>query len=214
MAMNLSFNVGDDPDRVRANRSAFFGSMGVQESELAVPGQVHGKHIERVEHGGRYPGTDGLITRTPRVFLCVTFADCVPILLFDPVSRSIAGIHAGWRGTVLGIVPEGIRRLAGECGAIPERLRVYLGPAAGACCYEVGEDVARRFEARYVHRDVLTTVDLHGALKGQLLVAGCLEQNIEISPACTIHDLSFHSFRRDGRQSGRMMAFIGLPEQK
>ncbi|MGA9121383.1 MAG: polyphenol oxidase family protein, partial [Bacteroidota bacterium] len=190
--------------------STFFGGLGIQEDELAIPGQVHGSRIRRIDQAGRYPETDGLITATPRVFRCVTFADCVPLLLYDPVSRHAAALHAGWRGTALRIAETGVRRLVDECGADPHQLRVFMGPAAGVCCYAVGEEVSGQFDQAFVRRGSATTIDLREALKAQVLAAGCREEHLEISTACTIHDSSYHSFRRDGKRSGRMMACIGI----
>jgi len=208
--MNLSFNVGDNPETVRRNRASFFGGLGINEDELAIPRQVHGTTIRRIDRPGSYPNTDGLITASTGIFLCVTFADCVPILLFDPEKKCIGAVHAGWRGAAGEIVALGIRALAQDFDTKPRDVLAYVGPAAGACCYEIGDEVARRFDERFVHRDSGTTVDLKGVLVDQLLNEGCMRGNIETSSACTIHELQYHSYRRDGPKSGRMMACIAL----
>ncbi len=208
--MNLSFNVGDDAEQVRANRSLFFGTLGIREDELAVPRQVHGTNIVRVDAPGPVPDTDGLITSRNRIFLCISFADCIPILLFDPMTRTIGALHSGWRGTAGRIAEVGVRRMEEEFGVKADNLLAYIGPGAGACCYEVGEEVAGRLEARFVRHEPKLAADLRGAIVAQLIDAGCCPENVEASPACTIHDLRFHSFRRDGDLSGRMIACIGL----
>ncbi len=212
--MNLSFNVGDNPEMVRNNRALFFGSLGVGEEELAVPGQIHGTTVLTVDHAGHFPDTDGLITSHARLFLCITFADCVPILLFDPVSNSVGALHSGWRGTVSSISSTGIREMARQFGADAANVLAYIGPGAGPCCYEVGEEVAKKFDSRFVRRGEAITADLKGSIVDQLLHSGCRRENIEVSPACTVHQPEFHSYRRDGGRSGRMMACIGLFRRK
>jgi hypothetical protein len=211
MDMNLSFNVGDDPERVRRNRSRFFGQLGILPEELAIPGQVHGTSVREASAAGAYPETDGLVTASPRLFVCVTVADCVPILLADPVTRAVAAVHAGWRGTAGRIVEGALELLTDRYGVRPANLLAYVGPSAANCCYSVGEDVASRFPANVVSRkDGKVTVDLKETNRLQLASAGVPEGNIEISPFCTISEPSlFHSHRRDAAASGRMMAVIG-----
>ncbi len=210
LGMNLSYNVGDNPDAVRRNRDAFFGALGIVEHELAIPGQVHGNTILKVDHPGHYPDCDGLITACNRLFLCITIADCIPVLFFDPRSMSVGAVHSGWKGTVAAIAQAGIREMTAQFGASAEDILAYVGPGAGACCYEVGEEVARKFDERFVRRGSPPIVDLKGSIVDQMLKAGCKRENIEVSPACTVHEPEYHSFRRDGSSSGRMMACIGL----
>ncbi len=212
LGMNLSFHVGDREENVRRNREIFFGSLGIRTADLAIPGQVHGTTVLRVSTPGSYPGCDGLITDVPRVCLCVTVADCVPILLCDPVVPAVAAVHAGWRGTAGRILEGAVRKLESDLGVEPRRIRAYLGPAASPCCYTVGEDVAMQFERRFVRRaGAGFIVDLKRANYQQLLDVGVSVRQIEVSRACTISDSArFHSHRRDGKLSGRMIAVIGL----
>jgi polyphenol oxidase len=210
--MNLSFRVGDDPDCVRRNRERFFGSNDIPSTALAIPGQIHSSNIQVVNAPGEYPDRDALITASREVYLCVTVADCVPILLYEPVARVIAAVHAGWRGTAENILASTIARMQSEFGADGRNLLAYCGPAADVCCYVVGEEVAARFDRQFTPRNGNgTVVDLKSANRHQLLEAGVRQENIEISPACTITDsANFHSHRRDRERSGRMMAVIGL----
>lgn len=212
LGMNLSFRVGDAEENVRRNREIFFGSLGILPSELALPGQVHGAIVHRIDSPGNFLDCDALLTNAPRVFLCITVADCVPILLYDPTSKAIAAVHAGWRGTASGILARALERMSVEFSASPSRILAYLGPAASACCYVVGDEVASRFDPRFVSRtDAGPLVDLKGTNLQELLDAGVPQRQIEISPSCTISESAlFHSFRRDGDRSGRMMAVIGL----
>jgi YfiH family protein len=212
LGMNLSFHVGDREENVRRNREIFFGWLGIRIDELAIPGQVHGTNVSRIGAPGAFPDCDALITDSPRVFLCVSVADCVPVLLFEPAVHAVAAVHAGWRGTVGRILEAAVRKMERTLGAQPGRLRAYLGPAASSCCYAVGEDVAARFDSRFVRRDgARPFVDLKQANAQQLLALGVSPDHIEISPFCTISDSTlFHSYRRDGLRSGRMTAVIGL----
>lgn len=210
--MNLSFRVGDAEDNVRNNREVFFGALGIGLHELAIPDQVHGSTVVFARQAGAYPGTDGLVTTVARVFLCVTVADCVPLLMIDPVAHAVAAVHAGWRGTVAGIAAAAVERLREECAAVPDRIVAYLGPSAGICCYEVSEDLASRFDNRFVRRDdSRISVDLKMANRHQLIESGLRPEHIETSPHCTISEPAlFHSYRRDRDRSGRLMAVIGL----
>ncbi len=210
--MNLSFSVGDRSEDVTENRRRFFGGLGIEPEELAIPRQVHSAEFRRVDSPGSYPGCDALMTDRRRVFLCVTIADCLPVLLYAPEANAVAAIHAGWRGTAAGIVSAVVPAMAKEFGFRPETLSAYVGPGASACCYVVGEDVAQRFSPSFVKRDGQgLIVDLKAANVAQLQAAGVLPENIEVSPLCTVSDAAnFHSFRRDGASSGRMMAVIGI----
>jgi hypothetical protein len=146
------------------------------------------------------------------VFLCVTVADCVPILLCDPRVPAVGVVHAGWRGTASGILAAAVRRMQEEFGTDPAALLAFIGPAAGACCYEVGSEVADRFDAQFLHRHgEHALVDLKSANRTQLLGAGLQPGHIEVDPSCTIEESArFHSYRRDGNRSGRMMGVIGI----
>lgn len=212
MGMNLSYRVGDDPVNVATNRRIFFGTLGIPLERLAIPGQVHGDTVERVEVPGDYPETDGVVCRNPGIFLCVSVADCVPILLHDPRTGACGAIHAGWKGTAMGILSKAIRSLVTAYDVRAADLLAYIGPSASECCYAVGGDVARKFSPAHVFkREGRLHVDLKQANRQQLLDSGLLPQRIETCPFCTISDSTlFHSHRRDGTKSGRMMGVIGL----
>ena len=112
LGMNLSFKVGDLPEHVVRNRAIFFGGLGLSLARLAIPGQVHGAEVRRAGAPGEFPDCDALISNVPNVFLCVSTADCVPILLLDPVRRAVGAVHAGWRGTVAKIIPAAVHAMA------------------------------------------------------------------------------------------------------
>ena len=211
--LNLSFQVGDDGSRVEENRRRFFGQLGISLDRLAIPQQCHSKTVRRIYQPGSYEKCDALVTDKRDVFLTVSVADCIPMFMYAPQKNVIAAVHVGWRGCASGIISETITLLARELAVRPEDLVVYLGPSARVCCYEVGEDVANNFPARFLQRqsDAKFFLDLPGVSKSQLIENGVREDRIEENSSCTIcsPDL-FHSFRRDGARSGRMMGVIGL----
>jgi polyphenol oxidase len=183
---------------------------------------------------------DASITATPKLLLGIQTADCVPILLVDPKNRAIAAVHAGWRGTLRRIVEKTIGRMGMQFGTRPGNLLAAIGPAIGGCCYEVGTEVAAAFLSQFAQApewfDELRTgdepnplqwlnqfppghqpppknvrLDLRKANRAQLIAAGVSPQNIftnELCTACT-PDLLF-SYRKTGKESGRMMAAIGI----
>ncbi len=186
---------------------------------------------------------DASITNTPGLLLAVQTADCVPILLADPARRVVAAVHAGWRGTLRRIVMKTIGRLQMNFGTKPGDLLAALGPAIGGCCYEVGTEVAQAFSAQFARAaewfDELRTgdepnplqwlsmappghnpppkkvrLDLRAANRWQLTEAGVKPENIAVNDLCTACRTGLlFSYRREGAQSGRLMAVIGIKEK-
>jgi polyphenol oxidase len=207
--MNLSFNVGDDPERVQRNRKIFFTQAGILENDLAIPLQCHSNIVRKVNKPGEYKECDALITNVSRVALAVTVADCVPILFFDPVKKVIGAVHAGWKGTVNSIAKRAVEKMIVEYKTDPAQMLVYIGPSAGVCCYEIGKEVAIKFGNKVVPYEKKTFLDLKQENMAQLLQVGVIASNVEVSKFCTIcENRLFHSFRRDGKKSGRMLAII------
>lgn len=211
--LNLSFHVGDDHARVLENRQRFFRRLGIALDQLAIPEQCHSNTVRRVFRPGSYEKCDALVTDQGAVFLTMSVADCIPLFMYDPQKDVVAAVHVGWRGCASGIVTETIRLLAREFAVQPEHLLVYMGPSARACCYEVGDDVANDFPARFLQRKSAAKffLDLPGVSKSQLIENGVREDRIEENGTCTICTPElFHSYRRDGARSGRMIGVIGL----
>ncbi len=152
--------------RVNENRQRFFSPLGIPVDALAIPRQVHSANVARVGAAGAVAETDALVTNTPGVYLCVTVADCVPILIHDPEHRAVAAVHAGWRGSAAGILSLALKLMRSAFGTRPGDLRAYVGPAAGGCCYEVGPDVAERFPPKYL-------ADHQGSLRLDLKAFQC-----------------------------------------
>lgn len=212
LGMNLSYNVGDDPANVDANRKRFFGSLQISTDRLAFPRQVHSSTVRRADAPGSYDATDGLLTDRKNLWLVVSVADCTPVFVFDRQQNVVAAFHAGWRGSAAGIVGRGVQTMKAEYGSHPSDLYAFIGPSAGSCCYEVGAEVAERFDDSIVlKRNGSFYVDLKKENRRQLVESEIPENQIETSEHCTIcGDTLFHSYRRERERSGRMMGVIGL----
>jgi YfiH family protein len=155
---------------------------------------------------------DALLSDQAGVRVGVKTADCVPILLVDPSTPAVAAIHAGWRGSADNIAAAAVRRMAARWNTRPENLRAAIGPAIGVCCYEVGPEVARRFEAwvpETANAQHPVHLDLPAINKAQLRAEGVTD--IWKSGECTFcMAKKFFSFRREREDAGRMVSFIGL----
>jgi hypothetical protein len=163
---------------------------------------------------------DALVTAQRGIALGVATADCVPLVVIDPEARALAVVHAGWRGTLAGVLSATIRTMRDQLGARPEMMRVGAGPAAGACCYEVGPEVFEPFTRerpalaeRVVSqvRDGKALLDLVEANRLEAIEEGVDPDHFGSAGICTIcrPDLC-HSYRRDGAAAGRMWLLAAL----
>ena len=180
-----------------------FGTRHAQGWPALPTATVRQVHSDRVIFAGG-PGVcgeaDALATNRIGFVLSIRTADCVPILIADPVHHTVAAVHAGWRGTASGILAKVLTGIA------VKDVFVVIGPAIGACCFEVGPEVAVQFgqSAEKTH------IDLIEMNRRQALQAGVPEARISVSGCCTRCDATlFHSFRLDREQSGRMVTAIG-----
>lgn len=208
---NMSYNVGDRREVVDANRRRFFSVLDIPPDRLAIPRQCHSSRVEAVTAPGYVDATDGLITDHQNLWLAISVADCTPVFLVDPVQNVVAAVHAGWRGSAGMIVSKAVETMKSGFRTKPEDLVVFIGPSAGVCCYEIGEDVAGRFGSEVLQeRDGKRFLNLKDENARQLREAGIRERNIDVSPICTICNRDFHSYRRDRDRSGRMMGVVGI----
>ena len=192
---------------------------------VARPGLVHGCHIVKVDYSSEgedgYLATcdgDGAVTDKPGIYLTTTHGDCLPLWACDPKAGVIGLAHAGWRGTLKGIASELIQAMVREYGCRPEAIHACIGPGIGACCFEVGPDVAELFLDRFYWAEEYVYnlpgkrpyVDLKG-INGELFAMEGVE-NIEISSHCSCCEPElFWSYRRQGDRT-RMLAYIALKE--
>lgn len=212
--LNLSFSVLDMEEDVKENRKRFFSSLGILNSQIAFTQQHHTTNIAGVNESGLNDNCDALHTNRKNIFLAISIADCTPVMLFDKKHHVVAGIHAGWRGTAGRIVEKTIIELKTQYHSNADDIVAFIGPSAGKCCYEVGRDVAEQFPEACSEKkgNGKYLLDVKHANLIQLLENGVLNSNIETHPDCTIHNSLYHSFRRDGNRSGRMLAIIGMKE--
>ena len=192
----------------------FAGTLTLDGTSIVRATQVHGRNavVVRVppERGAVVDAgeCDVLSTALPGVALVVQTADCVPILLAG--GGAIAAVHAGWRGTAVEAAAAGVAAVA-EFGAAPDSLRAWLGPSIGACCYEVGGEVAAQFAGEFVRASCggRFRLDLAAVNRAQLIAAGLRPENVSAHPACTkCGGETYASWRRDGARAGRMIALI------
>ncbi|GJQ61766.1 MAG: laccase domain protein [Melioribacteraceae bacterium] len=208
---NMSLSVGDAEENVIANRNAFFEALGSDYKNAATQYQVHGTGISIVERPGYYGENDAMITNKSNVILTVTSADCVPVLIYDPVIKVIAAVHSGWRGTAKRIVEQVIIELKRSYGSSLQDILVYLGPSISQKNYEVGPEVAEQFENKYLlPKGNKYLLDVPACNRDIILACGVKPENLDVSPLCSYEDDSLHSYRRDGKTSGRAMGAIML----
>lgn len=209
-------------------RRRFATRLGVTENAFVPTRQVHGGEVVLVP-GPRYGcrvrqgGVDGLITAVPGLFLLGFFADCVPILAYDPTGGAVGLAHAGWRGTLLGIAERLVQEMAAGLGTDPADLYVGLGPSIGPCCYEVGGEVLTGVRERIPDPEALLRparpghayLDLWEANRRALLRAGVRPERIELAGLCTACRVErFFSYRREGERRGLFGATIGLRDEQ
>ena len=215
--IEFSENISPDVNAVfslnpsQYSRKEITRKLDYNAKDLAIPEQVHSTVVEFARFPGMHPAADGLVTTNSNILLTLKVADCVPVYLYESRKNMIGLVHSGWRGTVGKIVPNAIQ-LMQKNGAETGEIRCFLGPAIGICCYEVGVEVAHKFddEAKMKLEDRKWKVGLHDQISLQLASSGILEENIQTSDMCTYESRDCHSYRRDGDNVGRMFAFMEL----
>ena len=227
--LNLGANRGDDPANVRENFTRFCAAIGADADALVKNHQIHGDVIRPVTQEDILPApespgvaeADGLVTDRPGVCLTIFSGDCIPVLLYDPVRRCIAAVHAGWRGTALGAAARAAEAMVRDYGCKPERILAAIGPGIGPCCFETHADVPDALRSglgvdagpfiRPLPREDKFSVDLKLANAKWLERAGLDPAHIAVCPACTACDLgTFWSHRVQGNDRGSMAALIQL----
>jgi hypothetical protein len=214
--LNVSDRVGDAPAAVAAN----WACVG-----RALPGlawvrahQVHGVRVVRVTGVDPPVGeADGMLTTAAGLGLAVLTADCVPILCVAPSGRAAMALHAGWRGTLGGIVAAGLAEAEHWLGVEPAAWQVALGPSIGGCCYEVETHIGARFVERWgampdawQPSGACGQLDLRGANRHILLAHGVpADQIATVGPCTSCHSDEYFSHRRSGGRAGRQLSVIG-----
>lgn len=226
-SLNLGNFSDDKREHILQNRHLLCKTLGIPYSHLVGAHQVHGTEVKLVDAGlvemnresrnNVLEGFDALICNTPGICIAVTTADCVPILLFDTVTKTIAVIHSGWRSTLNNIVNFTLSSMKEHFSVSPASVVAAIGPCISGKVYEVGTELETQFRQKGFDTDAYFQktgngkylFDIRLAVESQLQMAGI--QNIEVSPHCTFSEPErFFSARRQGIMSGRMLSGIML----
>lgn len=224
---------GDTPSKVLEAHIRLSSAIGVAPSNLIIPHQVHGHEVLDVdeslmsldaeERAIRLDGIDALITRLSGVCICVSTADCVPVLVYDTTKGVCAAIHAGWRGTVQDIVGATIRKMSETYHVSPSECKAIIGPSISLESFEVGDEVYDEFAntgfcmqkiaKRYPCKGDAETgkwhIDLWEANRLQLIEAGLTPDSVTLAGVCTYKEYGkFFSARRLTINSGRIVTGI------
>jgi len=221
--LNLCRVPWDLPEQVEENRRRFLDAAGLDGARLITLSQVHSDRVHIIENNaGQWNASatgDALVSRLPGAALAVQVADCFPVLIADPDTKTIAAVHAGWRGTRSRILAKTVTAMRRLSGGDPASLRVVLGAGIRSCCFEVDAEVVAQFHheyptgalaARHPLHEGKFLLDLPAALHYQAEEAGIRRDRVFDLGLCTCcYPDEFFSYRRDGERAGRMMGLIG-----
>jgi YfiH family protein len=211
-SFNLGRHIEDAIAREDAmtNRRRLCSALGADFDALVVPGQVHSGTVVSAREKNFAP-VDSIATNDHSVPILLHFADCTPIIIFDPEQRAIAVVHAGWKGTAACIVKNAVKFLSTNYGSEPKNLCAAVGPAIGSCCYPTGGDVADKLAATADGgKDLIIwgeqpRPDLKAINAAQLQDVGV--ERVDVSELCTCcHPDTFYSHRQSGGKTGRQGA--------
>ena len=222
--LNVGGTVGDAPAAVRENHRRIYAALGVPAARVCTVWQVHGAetvYARQPRPDGRWLArADGIITDQAGLALMMRFADCVPILLYDPAHHAIGLAHAGWRGTVLGAGVSTLQAMQRTFGTRPQDVQAAIGPGIGPERYQVGEEVVQAVHQAFGTFDGLVRrapdssayLDLWAANRRALQRAGVAQ--IQVAELCTAsHTDEFYSHRAEAGRTGRFGVVIALQEE-
>lgn len=227
--MNFSFTLDSDADAVKENFKIFSNAVGFDSHKLVLSQQTHTANVRKVTEDdfGKgvwrerdYTDIDGLVTNVSGAVLVTQYADCTPLLFFDPVKRVVATSHAGWRGTVAEIGKKTVELMVSDYGSDPKSIIAAIGPAIASCCYEVDDPVINEIKKlSYLDFSLCCKekgggkymLSLHEVNRQILINAGLDPENIDVADVCTCCNSGiFHSHRKTGGKRGTLGAFIAL----
>jgi purine-nucleoside/S-methyl-5'-thioadenosine phosphorylase / adenosine deaminase len=218
--LNVSYRVGDDPKLVSQNVCDMKLAVGIHDGRIVTMKQVHGEDIVEVKNKKLKEAgeADAMVTQENEIFLGVLTADCVPILFVAPEQKHVAAVHAGWRGTMAGIAAKTVRLFQENYGVPAEAIEAALGPSIGGCCYEVKDDVTQPLlkkwgklaEGSIRREDGKSFLDLRRLNRDMLQQTGIPPERIfQIGPCTSCAPDEFFSYRREKKETGRQISFIG-----
>jgi len=218
-SLNVGHFVGDDREAVETNHDLICQTLGISRRDITAAQQVHGGQVTLVgpeDRGRVIRTTDALVTDAPGVALLLRFADCLPVLLYDPVHQALGLVHAGWRGTMAGIAMGTVAAMTEAYGSRPADIIAGLGPGIGPCCYQVGTEVIELVKANFnpwqellqPQGDGSLHFDLQEANRRQLAELGVEEiEAMQLCTACRTDE--FFSYRAEGGQTGCFAVVLG-----
>lgn len=219
-SFNCTHYCGDNPEHVVRNKEILCSLLPPCLVKLVVPCQTHGTNVKVIASPSDaevLEDVDALVTSMPGYCLCVSTADCIPVLLYDKEKQVVAAVHAGWRGTVGHIVGNTLRTMRNTYATDEKDIIACIGPGISLGAFEVGDEVYWAFEeagfdmSRISRKETKWHIDLWEANRLQLLEEGVLEGNIEVAGICTYQSFdTFFSARRLGFLSGRILSGIML----
>ena len=226
---NINRYCGDSEEAIQKNREALCQLLGIEDHSLLMPHQVHLAEIAVVDREmltlpteeilQKLDGIDALMTNEAGVCIGVSTADCIPVLLYDPIQRASCAIHAGWRGTVQRIAEKAVARMTEVFGSDSKNLIAQIGPGIHLESFEVGDEVYQTFEKEGFPMELISKkyekwhIDLPECNRLQLVAAGIPETHIAVSSVCTFQQSdTFFSARKLSINSGRIFTGILLQE--
>ncbi len=200
-------------DEVEQNKKLVCEGLKIPYENLFIPQQTHSDNVEIINTSKQdYPNCDGLITNESDITLALNFADCVPLIFYDPIKNVAASAHAGWRGTEAQIGVKTIQKMCETFACAPENIIALIGPSIGKCCFEVKDDVKEKLlktiNKKY-HEQVCqkNQIDLKLLNKIQLLAIGV--EKIDVCEYCTSCKTElFYSYRKENGHTARHSAVI------
>ena len=223
-SLNLGSTVGDSLASVQANKEIALTSLGLTTDSVFDVWQVHGKEVVCTSKprpiSMPHIKADAILTDQPGIILLMRFADCVPILLYDPIRKVVGLAHAGWKGTVEQVAAETVKTMSEMYGSKPGNILAAIGPSIGPDHYEIGEDVQDKINKTFgqdasemLHhrngKESPSRLDLWRANEIVLTNAGV--NHIETAGICTAcHVEDWYSYRGEGGTTGRFGTIIAL----
>lgn len=193
-------------------RRSFAKKAGFDPKKLVIPKQTHSTNVSFAKYVNSIENCDGVFTDEKDIVCSIQVADCMPIY-FAHCSKNVYGlVHAGWRGLVYGIL-ESTSQLIFENGYKLHDFEIFIGPSIQKCCFEIRDDIVKNFKAEFVtsiQENGKYNVDLQYQARREMIQMGFKKKQIKVSTECTYcSQEKYHSFRRDGKDSGRMIGLIG-----
>ena len=221
--MNFDGRDGDMLENIARNKAIVASECDCPIESIVTVNQVHGNGVlclddKTLQAYGKPVDADAIITDRPNVPIGILTADCLPMLLYDPVRKAAGAVHAGWKGTVKGVAVAAVEAMAAAYGSKPSDIRAAIGPHIRECCLRVREDVKAEFAAAFGSTDKVfradalgLRLDLRAANLSQLLMAGLKFDHVAtVAPCTSCYSGLFYSYRKEGGRTGRQLSYIML----